>query len=233
MNPDPDATLAALKTKRRRATRSRAVLLGGAAVVLAVVVAVGLVPWISSRSGVNSTGSAADGCAVRTLHDEFARARQEGASVVLATGRLTGHTEMPSGLGLYYEMALSSVHTVSGPPVQEGSTGWLDSTRGPAGSEPGADQGPLWGADGRLLAIVMPAGQPGFTIGRPLRVTPVVGDQVLLSGAGCWVVSGVDPHPYSGPLSQLPGSDSRDQANQFGFQSIPLTTVEQTVRAVS
>jgi hypothetical protein len=230
---DPEATLAALKTKRRRSTRNRAALLGGSAVVLAVVVVVGLLPWFRSQPGLTSGDGTADGCAGPTLPDEFARARQEGDSIVLANGTLTGRTVMPAGMSLYYQMELKSVRTLSGPPISDDTTGWLDSTRGPAGPEPGADQGPLWGVDGQLLAIVDPPSEPGFTSGRVIRVTPVVGDQVLFSGAGCWVLSGVDPHPYSGPLSELPGSDSRTDANRYGFQSVPLTTVEQTVRAIS
>jgi hypothetical protein len=162
------------------------------------------------------------GCGSVSLPETLAMARQGGASVIVATGSLTGETAQ-----VHHQMVLRSVRTLSGPVVVSGSTGWLNSALGPSGPIPGADAGALWAPDGRLFAIVWPARVTGTAVGPVLRVAPVVDDQVIFSSAGCWDTAGLPSRPYHGRLAEVPGSDSYARATPNGFHAVPLATVEQ------
>lgn len=222
---DPDVVLAALRAKRRRSTRNRGLVSGGAVAAVAVGVVAVLQPWATSRPAAPLPPAAANGCGVVSLPDTLAMARQNGASVIVATGSLTGRTVLDSQV--YYQMKLRSVHTLSGPPVAAGSSGWLASDRGPAGPIPGADAGALWATDGRLFAIASPARQTGTTVGPVLRIAPVVHGQVIFSTAGCWDTTGLPARPYHGRLAEIPASDSYARAAQNGFHAVPLATIRQ------
>lgn len=159
------------------------------------------------------------------MAETLATARRSGASVIVAVGSLTGKTAV-SGGQVYYQMSLRSVRTLSGPPIASGSTGWIGSTRGPAGSIPSADAGALWGTDGRLFAIAWPARMTGTTVGPVLHVAPVAGGRVILSSAGCWDSVGLPSLPYHGRLAEIPGSKSYRRAAPGGFHAVPLATIE-------
>jgi hypothetical protein len=214
-----EESAAAARGRRLRAVRNRGLVAGGVAVVVAAVVVVVLRPWATSDPAVPP--ASANGCAVISLADTLSLARQGGASIIVATGSLTGRTVLDSES--YYEMRLRSVQTLRGPAV---ATGWVGSGRGAAGPIPGADAGALWATDGRLFAIAWPARQSGTKVGPVLRIAPVVDGQVIFSSAGCWDTTGLATQPYRGPLAEIPGSDSYTHATPNGFHAVPLTTIE-------
>jgi hypothetical protein len=220
----PDAVLTALRAKQRRGIRQRGLLIAGAAVAVGAVLVITLRPWASATPSVSAPPDAANGCAVVSLAETLAMARQGGASVIIATGTLTGRTAQDTEI--YYQMTLSSVRTLSGPPLT-GNTAWVGSGRGPAGPIPSADAGALWGNDGRLFAIAWPARQSGTTVGPVLRIAPIVGDQVIFSSAGCWDTTDLPSQAYHGGLAEIPGTESYTRAATSGFHAVPLTTVEQ------
>jgi len=218
---DPDAVLAAFHAKRRRGIRNRGLIAGGVAVVIVAAVVVTLRPWTSASS--TTPPGPANGCAVTSLRDTLAMARQGGASVIVADGELTGRTVTDTQI--YYQMALHSVRTLTGPAIT--GDGWIAGNRGPSGPIPGADAGALWAPDGGMFAIAWPATQTGTTVGPVLRIAPVVGDQVIFSTAGCWDTTGLPSQPYHGNLAAIPGSDAYARAAPDGFHAVPLSTVEQ------
>lgn len=231
---DPGAVMAAFRAKRRRRARNRSLAVcGGLAAVGIVAATAVLQPWASAPSPTAAGRSSgppnsfpASGCASVPLPETLATARRSGASVIVAVGSLTGKTAVSDGQ-VYYQMLLRPVRTLSGPPIASGSTGWIGSTRGPAGPIPSADAGALWGADGRLFAIAWPARLTGTTVGPVLHVAPVAGSRVILSSAGCWDSTGLPSRPYHGRLAEIPGSKSYMRAAAGGFHAVPLTTIEQ------
>lgn len=235
---DPDAVMVSFRTKRRRRARNRGLAACGGLAAVGIVAAVAVLkPWASAlpptaahgTSGPPTT-SPASGCASVSMPDTLATARRGGASVIVAVGSLTGKTAV-SGGQVYYQMSLRSVRTLSGPPIASGSTGWIGSTRGPAGPIPSADAGALWGADGRLFAIAWPARVTGTTVGPVLHLAPVVGSRVILSSAGCWDSAGLPSRPFRGRLAEIPGSKSYLRATPGGFHAVPLATIERLARS--
>jgi hypothetical protein len=231
---DPDAVMATFHAKRHRHARNRNLAIGGVAAAAIVMVVAMLQPWATPpRSATtaqpNAPGkpTAATGCASVSLQETLAMARQGGASVIVANGSLTGKTVVDGQI--YHQMILQSVQTLSGPAITSGSTGWIDSRRGPSGPIPGADAGALWATDGRLFAIAWPAGQTGTAVGPVLRIAPLANGQVIFSSAGCWDTAGLPTQPYHGQLTEIPGSNSYARAAPNGFHAVPLTTVEQMV----
>ena len=222
---DPDAVLSALHAKRRRRVRNRSLAIGALAAAVIAALAVWQ-PWTTApQPAATAPPDMANGCGSVSLRDTLAMARQSGASVIVANGSLTRKTVYDNQI--YYEMALNSVQTLSGPPITSGSNGWIGSGLGPSGPIPGADTGALWAPDGRLFAIVWPARQTGTTVGPILRIAPVTGDQVIFSSAGCWDTTGLPSRPYSGRLAEIPGSNTYTRSAVNGFHAVPLATVEQ------
>ncbi|MFB7325422.1 hypothetical protein [Streptomyces sp. NPDC056190] len=222
--PDSEAVLAALQTKRRKRARRRVLAAGCAAIVVA-----GAITFWSAGFGTPTAPTAMDGahgCAAFPLQEDFAIAREEGFSVVLAKGVLTGRSASDAG-PVYAEMRLTEVRTLSGPEIRSGSTVWLDSDAGSDGGPvPGAPTGSLWARDGSLFGIVGPQSAEGAPEGSAMRVAPVVDGQVVLSTAGCWLERGRPHRPYPGPLAEIPGSNSYRRAAEVGFQTVPLSEVE-------
>ncbi|MFL4901703.1 hypothetical protein ACJ6WF_00540 [Streptomyces sp. MMS24-I2-30] len=164
--------------------------------------------------------------AVDPFEENFTTAREEGFSVVLAKGVLTGRSASDAG-PVYAEMRLTEVRTLSGPEIRSGSTVWLDSDAGSDGGPvPGAPTGSLWARYGSLFGIVGPQSAEGAPEGSAMRVAPVVDGQVVLSTAGCWREEGRPTHAFPGPLAEIPGSDSYRRAAEVGFQTVPLSEVE-------
>lgn len=222
---DPESVLTALHAKRRRRVRNRGLAAGGLAAALIAALIVWQ-PWTTSpQPAATAPPDMANGCGSVSLRDTLAVARQSGASVIVANGSLTGKTVADTQI--YYEMVLSSVRTLSGPPISSGTSGWIGSGRGPAGPIPGADTGALWAPDGRLFAIAWPARQTGTTVGPTLRIAPIAGDQVVFSSAGCWDTTGLPSRPYAGGLAEIPGSNTYTRSAANGFHAVPLATVEQ------
>jgi hypothetical protein len=65
------------------------------------------------------------------------------------------------------------------------------------------------------------------TLGPYLRIAPVVDQQVILGSADCWFIDGVETRPFTGPLTEVPGSNSFARSAQYGFRALPLDTVRQ------
>ncbi|MFD4977229.1 hypothetical protein [Streptomyces sp. NPDC058424] len=225
--PDPEAVLAALQTKRRKRARRRVLAAGCAAVVAAGAITL----WSAGSGTPTAPFVSAEGCAVMPLQEDFAVAREEGFSVVLAKGVLTGRSASDAG-PVYAEMRLTKVRTLSGPEIRSGSTVWLRSDASSSGPGTGASSGSLWARDGSLLGVIAPQSDDGVPAddggpeGSYMRVAPVVDGQVVLSTAGCWLEGGRPFRPYSGPLAEIPGSDSYRRAAEVGFQTVPLSEVE-------
>lgn len=221
---DPANVRAAYERKRRRAARRRYAVLGG---ITAVVLGAGAVtaarPWASAPP---RTGADLLACASWPLRQRLIAGLREGESVIVASGKLTGHNANTSG-GYYSAMRLHDVQTLAGPPLKE-ETVWLTGMMGPDGpayfSE---DTGALWATDGRLLAIVREGTIAANSISGPiLKVAPIVNGHVIFSMAGCWNVAGLHARPYHGPLAQIPGSQSYQRSEATGFWAVPLSTVE-------
>ncbi|MGW1257714.1 hypothetical protein ACWD5Q_21615 [Streptomyces sp. NPDC002513] len=212
--PDPEAVLAALGTKRRKRARRRVLAAAGAAVAVA-----GAITLWPAGSGAPVALDGASGCAVMPLQEQFAVAQEQGFSVVLAKGALTGRSAPGNGPE-FAEMRLTDVRTLSGREIHSGSTVWVSSGLGP-----GADSGSLWARDGSLFGIVAPQSVDGGPEGLGLRVAPVVKGQVVLSSAGCWL-DDRPAHAFPGPLAEIPGSGSYRRAAEVGFQTVPLSEVE-------
>ncbi|MFF7635274.1 hypothetical protein ACFZB9_19275 [Kitasatospora sp. NPDC008050] len=199
-----------------------------AAVVIGGIVALGvnggtvLRPGTPERHDAGSAVAAGPACPVDPLAQVLAAARESGASVITAKGALTGRPgpESPS----YVELRLTDVRTVSGPTVASESHAWIYSALGPSGPMTGTDAGSLWAADGSLFGIVRP--RSSSVDGPTVRVAPVVGDQVILSRAGCWSASDLAGRPFTGPLAEVPGSNSYARAAETGFVAVPLNSVE-------
>jgi hypothetical protein len=188
------------------------------------------VPRARTVGAALTSGSADDaamatvGCADVPLSDDVPDLLSRGGSVVTATGTLQGVAQ-PDDTGTHQRMVLSSVRTLAGPAVGEGTTVELDAALGPEGPVTGAPTGALWAADGALFGFVVPGAGPAS-----LRIAPVVDGDVVLSSAGCWSTRGLDGHPFTGELAEVPGSDSYARTVQHGgLTAVPLTAVAQVV----
>ena len=153
---------------------------GAAAVVLAVVAVVtlhGANSGASSASAANAAGeqrhgaaaaggsslpsasnpaagsSLAESCTGAPLKSQLAASVRGGASVIVATGRLTGRSvigdQATAGAPAFYAMTLQSVQTLRGPAVAPGSTVWIP---GPApGTSANPENSALLTPGGRLF----------------------------------------------------------------------------------
>lgn len=138
-------------------------------------------------------------CANETLAESLARAVEAGASVVLATGAFTGSVRLGDGeIGVpYSEVALTEASTLAGPPVTTPVSAWVLGNLAADGSAgtPTGETSSLWARGGRLIAIVDPA--PGSGLPGPIiRVTPVVGNDVVMGWVGCWSTQGVPSRDF-------------------------------------
>jgi hypothetical protein len=206
--------------RKRRARRTRIGLLTGggalAVVLLAVAAITGPPPAAVPQAAPGQAGSAgpwfaggpASGtCAAEPLSALLARAVSAGGSIVTATGRLTGTTRPP-----LHEMRLTSVHTLAGPAIPGGSTGWV-----PADRPDGNGIHAAWAPGGGLFAIVWPAGERGA---RVLWVVPRIGGEAVFPPGPCWETIGLGHQYQAGPLDRIPGAaPARD------YQAIPLVTL--------
>lgn len=224
---DPANVRAAYERKRRRSARLRYAVLGG---ITAVVLGAGAVtaarPWASAPPSIAATQSA---CAHWPLRQRLIVGLRKGASVIVASGKLTGYNANTSG-GYYSAMRLRGVQTLAGPPLKDDRV-WLMGIMGPDGPDYfSEDTGALWSTDGGLFAIVSEGTIAANSINGPiLTVAPVVNGHVIFSMAGCWNAAGLHARPYHGPLAQIPGSQSYQRSEANGFWAVPLSTVEAVI----
>lgn len=182
-----------------------------------------------------AAGSGAAGsCAAVPLKDAIAAAVRSGASVIVATGTLTGKSVTASpataGATAYYAMTLSSVTTLRGPAIAPGSTAWAPGPAPGTGASP--ENSTLLAAGGRLFAIVTPASASPGVPGPVLRLAPVAGGDVVFTPYGCWDVSGLRPSQYQGnavlrPVPAGPDVNAANRPAESGLYAVPLATVEQ------
>ena len=178
----------------------------------------GTYPDASSNLGV--------GCVPpRSLEAAFTSALGRGASVITAHGTYTGKADSQNPY--YFDMQLDAVDTIGGPPLPASVQGWISTVYG-------ANAGSLWAPDGSILAIAQPdpdSTAASASAGRAydLTIAPLVDGKVVFSSAGCWPTTEAGAVAFSGPLQEIPGSGSYNQARQFGFRAVPLATIEQLV----
>ena len=178
--------------------------------------------------------SLADSCTGAPLKSQLAASVHGGASVVVATGRLTGKSAIgdpaTAGVPAFYAMTLQSVQTLRGPAVASGSTVWIP---GPA---PGTPANPVNSAllapGGRLFAIVWPKAATHYLVSPTLQLAPIVGADVVFTPDVCWNLTGLQPNQYqaSTPLRAVPGGANfggEHQAAENGVYTVPLATVKQ------
>jgi hypothetical protein len=235
--------------RTRRRTLAAA---GGVAVLVAIVAGVALY-WTNfgassssaggHRQGTTAAGNPAgpgltDSCTGAPLKSQLAAVVQGGASLIVATGRLTGKsvTGAPATAGslAFYAMTLRPVQTLRGPAVASGLAAWIP---GPA---PGTPANPVNSAllapGGRLFAIVWPKAATHYSVGPTLQLAPIVGADVVFTPDVCWNLNGLQPNQYqdSAPLRSVPGGTNFGgvhQAAENGLYTVPLATVEQIARS--
>jgi hypothetical protein len=182
-------------------------------------------PYLAPN-GSGSSGS----CAGIPLKQELATAVRQGASVIVATGTLTGKSvpgnPATAGAAAFYAMKLSSVQTLRGQPVAPGSTAWIP---GPAPGTKASVTSALLAPGGRLFAIVWPQAVTHDLVGPTLRLAPIVGADVVFTPSGCWDLNGLQPGRYQAntPLKSVSGGVNQPAEN--GLYTLPLATVEQIV----
>lgn len=206
------------------------------AVSAAVIVAVLLVPiaWLAAREEPRSPDdsapmAAAEACLPTPLGERMRQVLENGASVVVASGRLTGRIG-PDG-PIYREMTLTAVHTLAGPDIPDGTKVWIDTPQLPplkGDNIARGNPGPLWGPDGALFGFVFPQAVRNSPLGVTMTQSPVVDHQAIFGiSGGCWDVRSAGGTPFYGPLTEIPGSGTYERAAEAGFTALPLTTVEQ------
>lgn len=154
-------------------------------------------------AGGAAGGGAAGICANETLADSMARAVDNGASVVLATGGFTGTVQSGDGeIGVpYSEVALTDGATLAGPTVATPASGWVYGDLSATGDASATGEtSSLWARGGRLIAVVDPASGGSGLPGPVLRVAPVVGDDVVMGWVGCWSTQGVPSRDFDGTV---------------------------------
>jgi hypothetical protein len=211
--PDREAVLASFRRKHRRKKVKRRIWWLGALATCAVV-ALTFVTTGQIRPRTSVTVSPA-GCAPAPLAQSLARARQAGASILIAYGSPTGTT----AASRYQGVVLHSVRMLSGPAIASGTIAWADATATGAGTGPAATRI----ASGQMLAIAWPAAVVGSEVGPIMHTALVRGGNVLLARSGCQDVASLAaaPNATAGTVAAS-GGGSAD-----GWYAIPLRTVEQ------
>jgi hypothetical protein len=178
------------------------------------------------------------GCAFEPLATTIAYAKSVGAPIIVARGRLSGRvTSMSPSTGeVFHEMLLRSVQTLSGPAVADGTSAWIPGgglVSDPVESVPAFEgsEGSLWGADGRLFAIMWPKELINRPVGPLLRMAPVVRNEMIFSDADCWNARGLPGRYFDGPLTEVPGSGTLDRvrSSKMGLVAVPLSVIEMIV----
>jgi hypothetical protein len=226
---------------RRAAQRLFGRGISGFAIIAAALVIIAIATLYTARSNGSLRGSkvahgffagpgVAGACTGAPLAAQLAAAVHDGASLIVATGSLTGQSvtgapPVPGGAPAFYAMKLRSVQTLRGPAVASGSTDWIP---GPARGTPANPQNAaLLAPGGRIFAVVW----PGAPVGSTLQLVPIVGTDVVFTPYGCWDLTGLTPDNYqeSSPLLTVPGNvnfgGTQLQA-ESGIYTVPLVTVE-------
>jgi hypothetical protein len=225
----------------QRFSRRRTAAAAGLAVLLVVIAVAALYTSRPGRPGDSRSSGGhgfegpgvAGACTGAALPQQLAAAVSEGASVIVATGTLSGQSarDPSSSAGaapVLYGMTLHSVQTLRGPAVASGAAGWIP---GPAaGTPPNPQNATLLAPGGRLFAIWWPGNRP------TLQLVPIVGSDVVFTPYGCWDLTGLAPDNYQAatPLLTVPGNvkviGTTLQA-ESGIYTVPLATIAQVTAA--
>lgn len=187
--------------------------------VLAIALPAATLSACAGAAGSPSpTETAADlgmGCAQTSAKETLTTWAGSRGGVVRAHVQLTGKqatTDDHGLLSVYSELKITDPKVVAGhgPDITSGwvlggkrADGTPELTRGPVGS--------LWGPDGTAVLVIDPAhtlaGNPGKV---ELHITPVVGNDIVFTNAGCWGFQELRTTAFSGDLSEVPGSETAD-----------------------
>ena len=175
------------------------------------------------------------GCADRPLKESLAAWAGTSGGVWRAHVRLTGQTTQTED-GVYSELEIVDPRPIAGKAVDL-RTGWVAGGTGPDGTVrlTRGSEGALWAPDGTAVVVADPAqaltGDPSHV---ELRLAPVVGDDVVLSNAGCWNDSTLHTGPFTGGLAEVPGTQTAD-AVRPSLQALPyasfVTVAKQALHA--
>jgi hypothetical protein len=188
----------------------------------------------ATASNPAAGSSLAGSCTGAPLKSALAAAVKGGASLIVATGTLTGSTATgdpaTDGAPAFYAMRLESVQTLRGPAVASGSTAWIP---GPSSGTPASPaNSAVLAPGGRVFAVVWPKAATRDLGGPALRLAPIVGTDVVFTPYLCWDLTGLMPDQYqeSTPLWTVPGRvnfGGVHQAAENGIYVLPLATVIQ------
>ena len=162
-----------------------------------------------------ATADSGAGCADVSVKESLPSRAGPRGGVVRAHVQLTGRQTTINDHGavsVYSELTIVDPDLVAGhdPHIL---TGWVRGGKTADGTAQVArePEGALWGPDGAAVLVINPA---KTLLDNPdkieLGVAPVVGDSVITSNAGCWGFSDLTSKPFSGMLSDVPGSETAD-----------------------
>ena len=129
-------------------------------------------------------------------------------SILLAT--VTVDESSRSADGQSTLARLSDVTTLAGPGPSADFSVWMSGHSSRELQIPADDRRDwsMWAPDGRVIAAVLPA-DPADAMALPrLRLTPVDGNLLITSEAGCWKDRTTTRYEYSGPLMELTNSQT-------------------------
>lgn len=179
--------------------------------LVAVVPALTLSACAAPDSGADSGA----GCASLPTKEALPSRAGPHGGVVRAHVQLTGRQTTINDHGavlVYSELNIGDPSLVAGhdPHVL---TGWVRGGKTAHGTPQLAREpdGTLWGPDGAAVLVINPAKTLLDNSNKvELDVAPVVGDNIITSNAGCWAFSDLPSKPFSGRLSEVPGSETTD-----------------------
>lgn len=251
---DPSVVMDQLKMKQRRRRRRQSII-GGLAIVIFAATGAGIwsqaglpsadpnlaltpgksnapssseIPPGSPNSSEIPSGNGFNACL--SPQERFSDPLTLGASVITGVGTITGKTRLDGYR--YYEVALTDVKTLAGPPVMNESKVWVTAPEIKSGAgEKGFSvaRAPLWGPGNMFFGLYLPQKVNRGPLGTVLQQLPLVQDKVIFKPTGCWNSFGIGNLtgvPYQGPLIEIPGSGAYADLAPEGFVAIPLTTIE-------
>jgi hypothetical protein len=241
----PDVVLMKLRGKRRG--RRLRLVAGGGGLAVTALVAAGAIMWPAGGAAPETTaigpgpttaggaGYGAEGCLA--LDRSLPRLSQDGGSLITGHGKLTGRTATDGYR--YAEMVLTDVRTLGGPPVADGATVWTLVATPPPSPQPGTTlagpEGPLWGPGNALIGFYSAPQKLGSAegkLGATITQVPLAGDKAVVVARGCWngfAAGNLAGTPYTGPLTEIPGSGTLSRLSGRGFIAIPLASIEKLI----
>lgn len=182
-----------------------------------------LARWLVVAATLSALGASAcslpidqaQGCSSESAKDKLTGWAGDSGGVVRAKVELSGKQLVLDDHGLtlvYSELQVTNPILIAGKNPST-TTGWIPGGKGADGKYVplrGPD-GSLWGRDGSAVLVINPFDTLQGNLDKiAVHITPVVGDKVVLSNAGCWGFDELASVPFSGRLSEVPGSETAD-----------------------